>query len=330
MIPMQTPRGALWILVGTVLLICIGGLLYADLLIIPARIAVPLSAAFALEAGFYAAAVLSPIRLRLAGALAPRALAGITVLSAVLPYCAYAIPTGVFRWDSFGIAVALAAALSFWYVVLPRRPAVDAVFLAVVAAIVLLNPFARIYASPVPRLQFAILGQSMWTRLAIFESLAVARMEVEGFGFWPDRREWATGVANFLIFIPAGVLVGWATGFAQLRLRPWPWWQIAILALGTFFGMLWVVALREEFFFRGLLQKWLAAWLGNRWAGLVLASVLFGAAHLPFRAFPNWRFALLATVAGLCYGRAWMNAKSVRSAMVTHALVNTAWRVFFS
>jgi uncharacterized protein len=58
--------------------------------------------------------------------------------------------------------------------------------------------------------------------------------------------------------------------------------------------------------------------------------VLFGLLHLWFRGFPNWRFGILAAAAGLFYGRAYMTTRSVRAAMVTHALVNTAWRVFFS
>jgi membrane protease YdiL (CAAX protease family) len=39
---------------------------------------------------------------------------------------------------------------------------------------------------------------------------------------------------------------------------------------------------------------------------------------------------MMAAVAGVFYGRAYLNARSVKAAMVTHALVNTAWRVFFS
>jgi membrane protease YdiL (CAAX protease family) len=79
-----------------------------------------------------------------------------------------------------------------------------------------------------------------------------------------------------------------------------------------------------------LLQAWLESWFKSALFGLAAASVLFGAVHLTFHAFPNWRFAILAAVAGVFYGRAYMTARSVRAAMVTHALVNTAWRVFFS
>ena len=61
-----------------------------------------------------------------------------------------------------------------------------------------------------------------------------------------------------------------------------------------------------------------------------MTSLLFGAAHLWFRDFPNWRMAAVAAVAGVFYGLAFRQAKSIRASMVTHALTVTAWRVFFS
>ena len=100
--------------------------------------------------------------------------------------------------------------------------------------------------------------------------------------------------------------------------------------MGTFFGILWVTALGEEFLFRGLAQQWIGEWLKSPWAGLLLASLLFGSVHLWFRAFPNWRFAILAAVAGIFYGLAFRRAQSIRASMVAHALTVTTWRLFFS
>jgi len=102
-----------------------------------------------------------------------------------------------------------------------------------------------------------------------------------------------------------------------------------LLALGTFFGILCVVALGEEFFFRGLLQQWFRDWSRSEVVGVVAASLLVGTVHLWFRPFPNWRFAVLAAVAGVFYGLAFRKAASIRASMVTHALVVTTWRVFF-
>jgi len=102
-----------------------------------------------------------------------------------------------------------------------------------------------------------------------------------------------------------------------------------VFAIATFFGVLWVVALSEEFFFRGLLQQWTSKWMSSETAGLIVTSLLFGAVHLWFRPFPNWRLAVLAAIAGVFYGLAFQRARSIRASMVTHALVVTTWRVFF-
>ncbi len=331
MIEMLVTRHALrntW--VGIALAVVAAGILYANYLRIPPRIASALIAACVVEVCLYALPAIEGARKRLEERMRRPALALLMVASAAVPYCIYALPTGVFRPASLGGIVALACIASFWYVFFPRRPAIDLAYIAVVGAGILAYPFARIYGTPVPRLHMEILGQLMWTRLAIFECLAIANMHPDGFGLLPKRREWTAGIVNFVLFVPFGVFLGWALKFARFHPRNSDWWITALLAVGTFLGMLWLVALREEFFFRGLLQRWFGRWLANDWAGLAVASVLFGMVHLAFRGFPNWRFAILATVAGVFYGRAYLTTRSVRAAMVTHALVNTVWRVFFS
>jgi len=57
--------------------------------------------------------------------------------------------------------------------------------------------------------------------------------------------------------------------------------------------------------------------------------MIFGAAHLWFHQFPDWRQAVVATVLGLACGIAYIQTGSVRAPMVTHALVVATWRVFF-
>src|SRR5208337_26763 len=76
------------------------------------------------------------------------------------------------------------------------------------------------------------------------------------------------------------------------------------LVPGIFLGMLWTVALSEEFLFRGVLQQWLEEWSWSRSTALVLTSLSFGVVHLWFRGFPNWRWALIAAALGWFCGRA--------------------------
>jgi len=130
-------------------------------------------------------------------------------------------------------------------------------------------------------------------------------------------------------FVPVAAGLAWLIHFAKPRLPVYGWEKTSILAVGIFFAVLWVLALGEEFFFRGLLQQWMTGWLSSEWAGLLATSLLFGAVHLWFREFPNWRFAALAATAGVFYGLAFRQARSIRASMVTHALVVTTWRLFF-
>jgi membrane protease YdiL (CAAX protease family) len=70
--------------------------------------------------------------------------------------------------------------------------------------------------------------------------------------------------------------------------------------------------------------------MNSKIAGLMIAAALFGLVHLPLRKFPNWRFAIVAAALGIFCGLSLLKARSVRASMVTHALVATTWRMFFS
>jgi uncharacterized protein len=170
----------------------------------------------------------------------------------------------------------------------------------------------------------------MWIRTGAFALLSVRRVQGVGFGFWPSTREWKIGALYFLVMLPVVAALAWWIGFAKFHPPAASWIRTPVIVLLNFFGALWVVSLGEEFFFRGLLQQWLVSWLRSEWAGLIAASLLFGAVHLPRGAFPNWRFALLAAVAGIFYGLAFRQASSIRASMVTHALTVTTMKVFFS
>jgi membrane protease YdiL (CAAX protease family) len=251
--------------------------------------------------------------------------------SAVLPYLIYSLASGTFHWRWFGLLALLATISSAWFVAQPRHsPAIEILFLAFMAAVYLTRIFSRAYITLHPRVPADVLGQLMWIRVGILSVLSFRKLGGIGFGFLPSRKDWNIGVQQFVMFIPIGVLLAIWLRFAQVRTPAGPWWKTCAFAAGTFCGILWVVALSEEFFFRGVLQQAVARMTNSKWAGLALASLVFGLVHLPFRHFPNWQFAILAAVSGVFYGIAYLRAKSIRAAMVTHALVVTAWRVFFS
>jgi membrane protease YdiL (CAAX protease family) len=251
-------------------------------------------------------------------------------VSAVLPYLIYSSFTGTFHLRWAGLLALLATIASSWFIVQTRRsPLIDMLFLAVMAAVFLTRVFPRIYIELHPRIPAAILGQLMWIRIGIMSVLSFRKLGGIGFGFLPSLKEWNIGMQQFVAFVPAAVLLDIWLRFANPAAPEGPWWRTVAVMAGTFCGILWVVALSEEFFFRGVLQQALSRLTNSNLAGLALASIAFGLVHLPFRHFPNWRFSVLAGVAGLFYGIGYMRAGSIRAAMVTHALVVTAWRVFF-
>ncbi len=86
----------------------------------------------------------------------------------------------------------------------------------------------------------------------------------------------------------------------------------------------------EELLFRGLLQNSLSRTFANETAGWLTASVVFGLAHITNNGvFPNWRYALLATIAGIFYGRTWRKTNSIFTSAIVHALVDTIWHAAF-
>jgi membrane protease YdiL (CAAX protease family) len=143
-------------------------------------------------------------------------------------------------------------------------------------------------------------------------------------------RNWGFIVAfSFLLFaaiaIPLGRTIGFlrlAPNYAQVRNLP-------VVAVGIFFFTAWP----EEFLFRGILQNLISKSLKSEWSALIATSFLFGAAHLPNGVhFPhvNWRYGILATIAGFFYGWTWKKTGSIFPAALVHAAVDVAWHFLFT
>jgi len=280
--------------------------------------------AFLVEAVFYASLGSEALRRRLEK-LPEALLAALLTASAVIPYCLATAAFGTFSWTNLGWIALLSGAASFWFVALPKKPASDVLLLVFMATVWIAALFKHWYVCPYPKLQLPVLGQLMWFRTGLFAFLSIRKVQGVGFGFFPSAEDWKIGALHYAAFVPVAAVVAHFIHFANPR---WPQggWEKAI---ATFFGILWVVALAEEFFFRGLLQQWLTKW-SNATVGLIAASLLFGSVHLFYHQFPNWRFAILASLAGLFYGAAFNRAKSIKASMVAHALVVTTWKLFFA
>ena len=130
---------------------------------------------------------------------------------------------------------------------------------------------------------------------------------------------------NFVGFAVIGVPLGFALDFVS--------WNPAWRGLGQFaFDFLTIflfIAVPEELLFRGLLQNLLEGSWNSRQKAQIVASILFGLMHILHAPVPNWRYVILASIAGWFYGRAYRNTRSLLASGTTHALVDTIWRTWF-
>lgn len=122
-----------------------------------------------------------------------------------------------------------------------------------------------------------------------------------------------------IVSVPTLLLLGVALG--GLKIEPHlPWWILPFLMANLFF-----VCLAEEALFRGYLQQRLSQWLGA-WPALIIAAVIFGAAHLP----GGMLMVVFATLAGLIYGLAWMWSGRLWVPILFHFGLNLTHVLFFT
>lgn len=285
--------------------------------------------AFLLEAVFYLASMFEETRAWFRRISSRRTQGAMLWISALLPYLVVSLMTATFQRNAFYLLALLCGVFAFWHVYAPRRLVYDIGFLVIAAAPVVERVFVRVYQSPDRHLRLDILGHLMWIRLGTMALLVLREWDPGPLTLWPLAHEWKIG---FLYY--AGVLIPialFATAIHAARFAPphEAWWRVAAVGAGTFFGILWVVALGEELFFRGVVARALYDYWRSPILAVVVSAAVFGCAHLWFHYFPNWRQACVAAILGLACGAAYIQTGSVRVPMVTHALIVATWRVWF-
>ncbi len=141
------------------------------------------------------------------------------------------------------------------------------------------------------------------------------------------RDGWLPLVA-FAILAPILIVVSVAIGFIPLPHLPVQPVGKMTAAVGIIFAG---TAIPEEILFRSLIQNWLMQRFGRTWQVLLLASVIFGSAHLDNgpQAVPNWRYAIAATIAGCAYGKVFDRSSTVVSSAILHTMVDWTKHFFF-
>jgi len=131
--------------------------------------------------------------------------------------------------------------------------------------------------------------------------------------------------ASFMVFAAIAIPLGQAIHFIQFD----PQWSKFTSFLFVSLGVLFFTAWPEELLFRGLLQNMLSRASHSDLAGWWTASILFGFSHITNMGFPNWRYVLLASIAGFFYGWTWQKTGSIFASAMVHAAVDVAWHFLF-
>ncbi|HKW62395.1 MAG TPA: type II CAAX endopeptidase family protein [Candidatus Acidoferrum sp.] len=159
--------------------------------------------------------------------------------------------------------------------------------------------------------------------LAVF--VLVRRLNGIGYSIgW--NRQWIFFIlVSFFAFALIAIPLGTRMSFIQFEPRWSEWKSLPLTALSILFFTAWP----EEFLFRGLLQNTLSRASKSEVAGWWTASVLFGFSHITNLGFPNWRYVVLATIAGVFYGWTWRRTGSIFASAIVHGAVDTTWHFLF-
>jgi uncharacterized protein len=169
------------------------------------------------------------------------------------------------------------------------------------------------------------LGNLVLVDAGLYGFLGIRRLSGTGFNFHFHWSDWKSGLRELVLFAPLVIALGLALGFIHPHRNVPPVGR----ALLSWVGIFVFVAVPEELFFRAWVQNLLERRVGRR-AALVIASVLFGLSHFNKRSATfNWRYVLLATIAGIFYGRAWREQRRVPASAITHTFVDWLWYLWF-
>jgi len=273
--------------------------------------------------GFGLAAYLRPVLTGTAERVAVAA-------SLAIPYFVLTLPRRTFHWELALVLIAIPLLVTLVLHTWPR-PAnwVDFAVLATIGLAIDLGLLSHgwLFGLPDSALWPGGLGgfpKMMMANVALYGYLVIKPIDGVGYHLVPRFDDWKIGLREFLYYAPIVLTLGILLGFIH--------WQ-GLLAKPQQFPAAWIftfifVALPEELFFRGLVQNLLERHT-NRGRALLLASVLFGLSHFNKGAGFNWHYVILATIAGIFYGRAWRAQRRLFASSITHTTVDAVWSIWW-
>jgi uncharacterized protein len=242
-----------------------------------------------------------------------------------IPYLLVALGAGKFNWGWFALYAALPVAIA---ALLEQGARVDPeqksnwrelLILVVLGLAVDLRWFESAWPA-----HLAIFNKVLLLDAGIYGFVLLRNLDGTGFDLRLRWRDLTTGLREAAFYTPIALTVGLSLRFLHLHVA-WP--GLMPIAGAWVFTFLFI-AVPEELFFRGWMQNLLEPKFG-RTAALFLTAALFGLAHFNKRtSFFNWRYVLLAAIAGVFYGRAWRRDRRVGASAVTHATVDALWSLW--
>ena len=244
-----------------------------------------------------------------------------------LAYLIYVIGTNTFAFSRAGAVAAIIFVPPALAASADRKPAgawQDFVTVAGIWVTVKFSPSHWIWPYPGGRLAY-VFTVLLCVNVALGAFVLVRKLPGIGYNIgWGSR--WGFFVlASFLVFGAIAIPLGIRMNFIQFAPQWHAWSALPFVALAILFFTAWP----EEFLFRGLLQNMLSRSSKSDLAGWWTASVLFGFSHITNLGFPNWRYVILASIAGLFYGWTWRKSNSIFASALVHALVDATWHFFF-
>ena len=251
-------------------------------------------------------------------------LLGATVL---LAYLIYAVGTNTFAFPCAGVIAAIVFISLALAASAERQPPgawQDYLTLAGIWVTVKFSPSHCLWPYTDARLAY-VFTVLLCLNVALAAFVLIRKIPGVGYNIgWGNR--WSFFVlASFLVFGAIAIPLGTGTHFIHFAPQWHTWLSLPFLSVAILFFTAWP----EEFLFRGLLQNMLSRSSKSDLAGWWTASVLFGFSHITNLGFPNWRYVILASIAGLFYGWTWRRTNSIFASALVHAGVDLTWHFFF-
>lgn len=266
-------------------------------------------------------------------ALASRRMALLLPFILLVPYLILALSTDSFSFQALSKQIAYIAIPTL--VLFPDRiHSVDRITWRDIAAMISLGvPVSAgwlhgIWVWPPDIYVFFVFRPIFTVCAGAYAFLVIRNLRDAGYKLVFKKGDIIEGGLHFIAFTIIAIPIGLALHFIHPHANHL---NIPVF-IAAFIGTYLSIAIPEEFLFRGILQNLLVKTFKGprrREYGLVLASVIFGLSHMHHAPVPNWRYAIMATIAGLFYGGVWSRRKRTSASAFTHAMVDTVWHFWF-